>query len=283
MIDLGDVVHLAFPSSATSVTLTITLPDGTTAAPAPAGPARGAFTCDYQPVQAGRHTYRWVATSPPDVSSGVFNVAEATVGAIVGLDETKKHLNMDLARTTNDDELMDVIGAATPVVEDVVGPVVVRTFSEVHVLRDANRYRLQSDTWNHGYHQPWFHNRTELVLGRKQALALVSVQPVLSGGVSYDPAVLDLDVPTGVVRRVDGWGFIGPLRVTYKAGFPIVPGNVLQATLEIVRHAWETQRGHASARPGFSDDDLAQTPSGFLIPRRALEWLRPHDRGPVMA
>lgn len=282
MIDLGDTVPLTFTTASTSVALTIGLPDGTTVTPTPAGPVSGAWSYSYVTTQSGRHTYRWVGTSPNDASGDVFDVADLSAGGIVALNVAKKWLNKSLTATDDDDEIRDLLDATTPVVEDVVGPVVVRQFSEVQQCGHSHR-RYNADTYHHGYYQPFYRRPSEFVLGRKQAIALVSVLPVLTGGVTYDVATLDLDLPTGIVRRLDGGSFHGPLRVTYTAGFRVIPGNVRHGTKEIIRHAWETQRGHATARPGLGDEDLVQTPSGFLIPRRAMEWLRPHDRGPVMA
>jgi hypothetical protein len=73
------------------------------------------------------------------------------------------------------------------------------------------------------------------------------------------------------------------VRVTYQAGRPIVPANITQATAEIVRHMWETQRGHSGARPGFGEEELLPTSSGFTIPRRAMELLNPHRKAPLVA
>lgn len=270
MIDLGDVVPLEFQVvdasesrvNAATVALTITLPDGTVSTPTVTNPPAqvGLYTYDHITTQAGRHTYRWVATGPAVATVDVFDVADLSIGPIVSLAATKKHLNMDPEPGPDDEELRGVIYSATPIVEDVAGPVVTRAFTEVH---DGGPF---------------------LVLDRSPAVSLTSVAAVLTGGPSYLAVDLDLDQPTGVVRRLGGGRFRGPLRVTYVAGRRVVPGNIQQGCLEIIRHAWETQRGHSSVRPGFGEEqDLAPTPSGFLVPRRAMEWLRPHARAPMMA
>lgn len=271
MHELGTRVPITFvggdvagaPSNAATVTLTITLPDGTTVTPTVVNPpARtGIYTYDYLTTQAGRHIW-FATTTGPTVAYGptVFNVAPTGPGGIIGLDEAKQHLNMDLARTVDDAELRGFLAAATPVVEDVVGVVVARSFTEVH------------------------DRGVVLVLHRCPAISLTTLVPVYTGGTSYLPADLDLDTETAVVRRKDGGGFAGPLRVTYLAGRRIVPPNIIQGTKEIVRHMWSTQRAPSTGRPGLgSDDELVATGSGYLIPRRAMELLHPHHRGPIAA
>ena len=266
MIDLGDVYPLTIDitdtdgnaANATTVVLTITLPDLTTVTPVVSNPTVGRYQVDYATVQAGRHVARWVATG---TNAGAyvetFHVTESAPRGILSLRDAKAHLNQ--SGTVDDEELRRFIEAATPVVEDVVGPVVVRTYSEVHSSGSL------------------------LVLGYCPVVSLTSLAPVLTGGTSSTVADLDFDAETGIVRRLDGGSFTGPVRVTYQAGRPIVPANITQATAEIVRHMWETQRGHSGARPGFGEEELLPTSSGFTIPRRAMELLNPHRKAPLVA
>lgn len=70
MFDLGSVVPLTIDirdtsgalANAGAVTLTITLPDDTTAAPSVANPTTGRYQVDYLAPQSGRYVARWVAT-----------------------------------------------------------------------------------------------------------------------------------------------------------------------------------------------------------------------------
>lgn len=268
MIDLGDVYPLTLdiadaggnPADATTVVLTITLPDLTTDTPAVQHPETGRYQVDYPTEQAGRHTARWVATGDnAGAYAEVFDVREATPGYIVSLADAKRHLNQDLTTTTFDEELRRFIEAATPVVEDVVGPVVVRSYTEVHS------------------------SGAFLVLGNTPVVSLTSLVPVLTGGTTYQVADVDVDSEVGVVRRLDGGVFCGPLRSSYKAGRAIVPANITQGAKEVIRHMWDTQRGHSGARPGFGEEEFVQTGSGFTIPRRVMELLAPHKRAPLVA
>lgn len=270
MIDLGDVVPLTFRVvtttealvNADTVALTITLPDLTTVSPSITNPpaSLGSYTYDYTATQVGRYTARWVSTGPSRSTFDAFNVADTSLGPIVSLAAVKLHLNMDEDRIDDDEELRGVICAATPIVEDVVDVVAPRSFSEVRAAGSL------------------------LMLNHRPVISLTSLVSVKVGGTSYAVADLDLDAETGIIRRLDGARFWGPLRATYLAGRRVVSANIQEGAKEIIRHAWETQRGHSSVRPGFGEEqDLAPTPSGFLVPRRAMEWLRPHARAPMMA
>lgn len=268
MIDLGDLYPLTItirdadgnPADATEVVLTVTLPDGTDDAPAVEHPDTGRYQVDYPTVQAGRHVARWVATGTNAAAYvEAFDVREASPALLVSLADAKRHLHMDLTATSNDEELRSFIEAATGVVEDVVGPVVVRTVSEVH------------------------RSGSLLALGHCPVVSLTSLVPVLAGGIGYAVDDVDLDPETGIVLRLDGGSFAGPLRVTYQAGRRVVPASIAQGGKEVIRHMWETQRGHSGARPGFGDEEFMQTGSGFTIPRRVYELLAPHRRAPLIA
>lgn len=270
MVDLGSLIPIGFEvvnasgqlTNAATITLTITLPDGSTTSPTVTNPPTtvGVYAYDYVTTQAGRHTWRVTTTGPTSAYGPVvFHVDPSAPGPILGLDQVKRHLNMDPTRADDDDELRQVIDAATVVVEDIVGPVVVRSFTEVH---DPGPM---------------------LVLDRAPVLSLTTLSPVLTGGTAYQSVDLDFDADTGIVRRLDGGRFAGPLRVTYTAGRRVVPPNIVQGGLEIVRHMWDTQRGHAGARPGLGDEELVPTGSGWTVPRRVVELLAPHRKAPVVA
>ncbi|MCZ0996356.1 hypothetical protein O1L44_29875 [Streptomyces noursei] len=69
-------------TNATTVTLTITLPDGTAVTPAVTNPpaTAGQYSADYTAVQAGRHSLRWVFTGAglAHAYADVLDVREAT-------------------------------------------------------------------------------------------------------------------------------------------------------------------------------------------------------------
>jgi hypothetical protein len=178
---------------------------------------------------------------------------------LITVAEAKQQLNIET--TAHDTELAYYVSAATAIVEGHVGPVLPRDVTEV---------------------QP---GGRVLVLHQPPVISLTSLTPVLTGGTGYAVADLDVDAVTGIVRRLDGGGFTGPLRVTYRAGRDAVAPNVGLAARIIVAHMWETQRVSATSRPVFGQhEDMIPTPSmGFIIPRRAMELLAPDTLGPVVA
>lgn len=269
MIDLGGAVRLAANctdaggtlTNADSVTLTISLPDGTTASPAVTNPpaAVGKYTVDYVTVQAGRHVVRWQFTDPASSYTDIFDVRPADPGFMFSLADAKAQLNIrDSA--TDDDEIRDWMAATTMVVEHFVGPVAPRTVTERHTFGVA----------------------TVRVLRQTPALALASLVPILTSGTSYDPEDLDLDEDTGVVQRKDGGMLTGPLRITYTVGRTVIRANIAQAGRIILQHLWRTQRPSRGGLAGGGDDYSVTEPIaglGYAVPNRALELLEP-DRLP---
>lgn len=266
--DLGAVVPLGTQvkdssgalANAGAMALTITLPDGTTSSVSPVSPAStGIYTYDYSTAQAGRHTVRWVATG---VNAGAytdsFDVREAAPPGILSLADAKRHLN--LTATTDDDEVRGWIEAVTAGIEGLCGPVVVRTVTEQH---DVRYTRL-------------------LALRQTPVLALTSVEPVLTGGTSYTVGDLVVDSVTGIVRRLNGSSFLGPLEVTYTAGRRIVPAAMTAAARIILQHLWRTQQGPGRPQLGTGDFDVSEPIAGwgYAVPNRALQLLEPHRLPP---
>ena len=120
--DFGDLVPLTVqitdaagaPANPGGITLTITLPDGTTVTLTPTQTGTGLFQVDYAPTMAGRHPYRWVATGAnASAYSGVFDVRPADPGYIVSLADAKAHLNKTTGNSPDDEELRGFVEYAT--------------------------------------------------------------------------------------------------------------------------------------------------------------------------
>lgn len=248
-------------TTADTVSVTVTLPDGTTATPAATetAPDTGSYQADYVTTLPGRHAVRWVFTGPADAWTDTFDVRPVAPPTILSLADAKKHLKLKPGRSDRDDEIRGWTESITRGIEGLCGPVVVRTIEERH---DVGRART-------------------IVLNHVPALELVSVSPILAGGVAYDVAGLDLDPDTGLVQRLDGGSLTGPLRVAYTAGRPIVPASITAAVRIILQHLWRTTQGPSRPQPGTGDFDVSEPISGFgyAIPNRALQLLEP-DRLP---
>ena len=121
MWDLGDTVPLTIevtdaagaPTNAATVTLTITLPDGSVLSPAPSNPAVGRYEYDLVPTAAGLHVVRWVTTGPAAAWADVIDVRPAAEVSLVSLADAKQHLNKSGSTSVDDEELRPVLVAAT--------------------------------------------------------------------------------------------------------------------------------------------------------------------------
>ncbi|WP_329311706.1 head-tail connector protein [Streptomyces sp. NBC_01262] len=273
--DLGENVRLEAEcrapggtlTTATTAVLTITRPDGTTATPTVPDPGEtGKYRVDYVPVQAGRHSVRWLFTSPASAYTDSFDVREAVPPMLVSLADMKAH--MRITSTSTDGELRGWIESATEGVENYAGVCVRRLVVE---RQDIPPFGVCT-----------------VMLRQIPVLSVTSVVPIRSGGTTYDVDDLDVDQPTGVIERLDGGRIFGPLRITYTAGRTIVPSAHRDATKVIVQHLWRTKYGASRAASGLGGGEdfsvTEQVPGfGYAVPNRALQLLEPYKLPPGMA
>ena len=233
--------------------LTITLPDGTITSPIVTLPAAvpGELRVDYLPVQVGRHAWRMVTTSPATSYGDVFDVDPYLSGGITSLAETKAHLNIKASDTSNDVKLRRFIGATTRTVEKLRGEAIVRRTV-------VERFTLTSPV-------------RKVVLSTVPVLTLTSIESLDRTG-TWSMSGFDLDAQMGAVTVLPGTRMLaGFMRFTYDAGYVIVPEAFRLASLIIIAHLWETQRGRQGVvvggemEPGYGP--------GFAVPNRALELL----------
>nr|WP_202534091.1 hypothetical protein [Streptomyces sp. SID3212] len=249
------------PATAATVTLTLGLPDGTTTTVPAIETVTGSYQADYVTVQPGRHTLRWVFTGPAHAYTDVLDVQPATTHAMFSLADGRKHLR--LTSTNEDEELREWIDTTTRGVEWFVGPVAIRTVTELHNVRRAD----------------------VLALRQVPAVEVSAIEAVLSGDSPYEVADTDLDPATGILRRLDGGLFHGPLRVVYTAGRRIVQDNITSAGKLILQHLWRTRQGPGRPQMGTSDYDVTEPVPGlgYAIPNRAMQLLSPDQLPPGMA
>jgi hypothetical protein len=258
MFDLGDLVPLTVtvrdadgaPTNASTVTLTVELPDGTTVTPTVTNPpaVTGVYAVDYSPTMVGLHRYTFTTTGPKtQYGPALFEVASTSRG-IVSLDDVKNLPSMNIRTTTHDETLRRFIEAATSVIERHTGNTVVREVVTETVMAD----------WR-GLH-----------LTRSPIISITTVAD--SAGTAVTDGVLDTNI--GLIRPPAYALWWGEHTVTYVAGMTTIPAEYSLAALIIVEHLWQTQRGtmSAAARPGGMDD--VDVPGiGYAIPRRALQLL----------
>lgn len=260
-IDLGDVVPLTWQvkdgsgalANAGAVTLTVTLPDGTTASPSVTNPTTGNYTASYTPTLAGRHTVRWLATGAnASAYSDALTVIDQAELGLVGLDDVKRHLN--ITSTSSDEELRAVLSAATSAAED--------------YLRRPLRRASSTQTF---YTRSG--NGRGLVLDRTDVASIVEV---VEDGVTLTADDFDADLAAGVVWRSDCREWCYPTSVEYATNGINSPA-LRQAVLELTRHLWETQRGSMPMMPrGVDGMDAFNPAMSYSLPRRVTELLAPY-------
>lgn len=274
MIDLGDTVALTFTVKDTtgaladdpSAAVTITLPDGSTAAPAVSHAGTGTYNASYVPTQAGRHVVRWTSTGAGTATAytDVFNVSAADPGMIVGLAEARTAVGLPTAATAKDDVLRGYIATATPLMEDLCGPILSRTVTDTH--DGGGLVRLM---W-----APVI-SVTSVKESYGNFTRTLTEQPL--DGATFDAYGYTVDLTTGILtRRISGRaGAFPPGRrnvlVTYKAGRAVIGENLIRATQRLIRWLWEPEQG--ATRPDVNSSDttvMSRTPSGYTIPRDVI-------------
>jgi hypothetical protein len=259
--DVGDSVPIAWDVkdangtlvTASTVLLTVTLPDGTTATPTvPAPSPAGQYRVTYVPTLEGRYEWRAV-TTVPNTSYGDVFVARGNVSpALLSLADAKSHLNISPTNTATDDELREYLEAATEIVESYVGPVVARS----HTARVC------------GY-------RSQIPLPHTQVTAVTSITDVRTGTTPIVLSDLSINAAAGIISYKNGQTFpYGDLDITYTVGRTVVKANWTLAAKIIVKHNWDTQLGNLPSIQGDSPGYVVSG-AGYLVPFRAQSLLQP--------
>jgi hypothetical protein len=280
VISAGGMYPIAFDvldasgvlAHAASVTLTITLPDGTTATPAITDAAvTGQYRLSYQTTIPGRYTAHAVTTGPVTSWDDEFDAAATPWPAMVSLADAKAQLNMDPADHAFDDELRDFIAAATGAAEAYKHEVIVR-----RVISDELEFCRYRSGYGYGYGY--------LQRFRLRSVPVISLTSVASwdGSITWDVTQMRAR-PSGLVRVMAGPPVTGLADVTYLAGYQQVPASYKRGTLVIVQHLWETQRGQGTVASGVigTEEHWRQAGEFFSVPDKAKELLGPPR--PVMA
>jgi hypothetical protein len=270
-------------ANASSVVVTVTNPDGTTQTPAVTNPGTGSYQAVVTAAaQPGTYLARWVATGSgfTFVYETQFQVQPSTVEQIVDLQSVKAHLNMIPTDTSQDAELLGFILAATPIIRDIIGPIL----PESHVQFFDGGVETISLPW-----QPVIAIQSIYEYYGLSSFLLTEQQL----GQQMNAFAFTVDYVTGQVTRRTFGGqaakfAIGDknVKATWTAGRTDIPYNVRLGALELIRHNWQmTQqggRGRMRSSVGGGGDEMS-VPIGFAVPDRVVEMLGPHRRPPGIA
>ena len=216
------------PLDAATQTVTVTLPDSTTAIPIVSHDGTGAYHADYQFVQEGLHKFQGVTTGP--VTSKTDWVPVNAFRSVISIDEGKLFVNYDIS-TDREDILRLVLAAATGLAESIAGTCVQRTLTNVHIPGQTRSALL-------------------LPFGPLPSeTAVTSISSVYTGGPVWTTANGDLIVsPESATVSLLNYGpfWNGPWRATYTAGRQIIPVTIQLAVKEIIYDLWSTQRAYGA-------------------------------------
>lgn len=182
----------------------------------------------------------------------------AITDGLITLADARASLNLTTANTAYDSDIETYVEAATPVIENIVGPVLVK----------SRTFRFDG-------------GREQIVL----PVRFTSVTSVTENGAAVTDYVADPQagiITAGTTTAPDVFepgvqNIVVTVSVGTAADETEVPANVRLATRELVRHWW--QQGRQANIPAFGEaPDSASVPMGFAVPKRVYELLEPNKR-----
>lgn len=257
-VDFGSLAEATWANapSGSTPSVALTRPDGTPGVPGPVTfitptQFKAAFTAN----MAGRWLVNWTSAGIAGAYSDVIDVWPTDPRFLIPLQEAEAGLKFTSATPAErSQDLRLYVAAATPVIEDITGPLLVRT----EVLSAVGGSAAV----------PLPHPPSSIIAVTANGDPVTDFVPDLNNGIitagswfatSYFPP--------------------GELVITYTVGGQTVPPNVRLAARELVRHWWESgmQSSGGAIRGQGSDGDVF-TPSGFAVPRRVIELCRPNQK-----
>jgi len=283
-IDLGDVYPLAVnvtdntgvAANATACTVTVTLPDLTVVTPAVTNTVTGTYTASFPTTLVGHHDVRWVATGTNACTySDEFNVAPADLGGVISLADAKAGLGV--TGTSKDEDIRSVIQAATPILEDLVGPILRVTRVETY---DGGTSQINL-MW-----APIVSITSIIESYGSTYTRTLTAQDIFAGG-SLDTFGYSVDLVTGIVtRRAAGVAIPFALgkrnvQITYVSGRVSARGNVLRATRMLIRDMWTQEQQRVPLVNGQPQGTTMIR--GFADPNAVIEMCGDDTRAPGLA
>lgn len=256
-IDLGAQASVKWATAppAGPYALAVTRPDGLLLDPAPEPTGSGAaVAAAFVPTMAGRHLLSW-SVDGEAAYTDVLDVWPTDPGFLIPLGEAVTGLqlpaNVDPAKIA---DLRLYLAAATPVIEDITGPMLAATKT----------------------YTAWGGDSSVMLPHLPNQILGVTIDGV---AVPYYP-----DIASGIVYAGNGYALqpfgAGELVITYRIGTQVIPPNVRLAARELVRFWWQggmQGSGGGNVRSNRPEADTF-TPSGFAVPRRVMELCAPNEQ-----
>lgn len=231
----------------------------------------------------------------------LWGIIEPSLNTITGeylasLPDVKDYCNVSANNREHDEKLLGFLQDVTPLIEQVVGPVITRTIEEWH---EGGQY------WVTLRHKPSY------ALGTNPIYNIVGCDEY-RGPIKYTLSVITdptaasiyscmLDQRTGVLYRRSTGGAVIPfgagpwgggmpqaVHVVYQAGQATIPGNVRRAALEAVRWLYESSQATGIGSRTLADNmdytlGTSSPARPYALPPSAMQWLTPMRRRPAIA
>lgn len=266
-----------------TVTLTVTTPDGTTGAPTPVSNPTGLTATIAVPATLlGTYLLVWRITGAVvGVVQDQFTV-EAPAPDLMSLPDLRDELNLADPYDIEDAELRRMLRAARGVVENITGAVI--PTPKTIAVDGGYPYIVLPDQW--------VSSITSVTEWSGTTSYALTNQPY---GATVDGYGYTWDRNTAIVTR-RGFGGTprlfapgyGNVSIAYVAGMASIPADIQQATARLIEHWWRKQ--HSAARSGSSffgggsgDDAGTSMVGNYEIPNAAMELLEPWRRSPGIA
>lgn len=268
-IDLGTTASVSWPQGTTGLTITlaVTKPDGTALSPAPTvTDTAGVYSAPVPCATAGRHLLTWTKAAAPALKyTDVIDVWPADPRFIISIDEALTAIRVSNrvtgGVTFSDPDRSDMrlfIAAATPVIEDIVGPVLIATKTK---KASGGRAAILLT--------PKLDSITSVVVDGTTLVAGTGYTVDENAGILYAGAWPGALFPPGLMN----------ILITYVVGSSSITPNVRTATAALVRRMWQRLM---NAQHGYLNDDTAEetvtTQSGYVVPLEVWQLCRPDRR-----
>lgn len=250
-------------ADATTVTLTLTRPDGTTETPTVLHPSTGVYRVDYVPLQAGYYTLTWTATgSNAGVFTDSFEANDAQSLPIVSLADLRRHMNWDtgVKGTEDDDELLELAGSATDIIQDNIGrPIRRMTVTEEYSDGTTGKLLLRQVPC------PCISCTPNRVL---------TITSVSKNGSPLGASAYSLNASTGILTCAASAG--STVSVVYVAGYKNIPSWASMAVKRLTEHLWTRSQQARHSRGQTPEPTEFAAAASYLLPYAIQSLITPH-------
>lgn len=212
-------------------------------------------------------------------NSSLGDVVAADPQYIISLDDARAGIGMPLGGSAiKDQDLLLFMAAATPIMEDLVGPIISRSHVESYDGGTSQIALLWTPVVS----------ITSIVESYGTFERTLTAQDVFAGTGGLDTYGYTVDLVSGIVtRRASGVALsFAPgrrnIQVAYLSGRGTVSGNVLLATRILIRYLWSQSQLRSPLVNG-PPEPVSYTPKGFAVPNMVIELCADSTRAPGLA